>query len=191
MLLAKNDHRPAVRSTYLVPLLKLHTDCRKGSVSDVSGVVGVLGFKLRKLTTIAAPFAAAEAALAAGAHRGTDCASLASAIGDEATGHLHSSGGRYQRVVRFSPPLTAELALAAIQHSLPGKVHVVYALTASACQQAIYMGPALGRYYGNAELGAFVELTSGAGVGHTRYDAKQVDRARITPLGRIGGEPCT
>jgi hypothetical protein len=88
--------------------------------------------------------------------------------------------------------VTADLALASIVHFLlPGKVHVVYALKAFSCQQAIFMGPGLARKYGNPDLGAFVELTSGQGVGHGKYDANQVDRARITPFGRVGGQPCT
>jgi hypothetical protein len=94
--------------------------------------------------------------------------------------------------VRFFPALTADLALVSIVHSLlPGRVRVGYSLKAAQCQQAIYLGSALGSDLGNASLGAFVELTSGDGVGHTPYDAKHVDRARITPLGRIGGQPCT
>lgn len=105
---------------------------------------------------------------------------------------LVSSGRVLTMYEVFSPPLTAQLALASIRHSLlPGKVRLVYALTAAQCQQAIYMGSTLGRLIGNSTLGAFVELTSGGGVGRSRFDPVRVDRARITPLGRIGGEPCT
>lgn len=105
---------------------------------------------------------------------------------------LSTSGRVFSVVRRFRTPLTAPLALASIERSLlPGKVHVVYALKAAECQQAIYMGPALASLFGNPSLGAFVELSSGKGVGRTHYDPKRVDRARITPLGRIGGEPCT
>jgi hypothetical protein len=92
----------------------------------------------------------------------------------------------------FSPPVSATIALASIRRALlPGAVRVGYALTARECQQAIYLGHTLGTLLGSRTLGAFVELSSGRGVGRTRYDADLVDRARITPLGRIGGEPCT
>jgi hypothetical protein len=88
--------------------------------------------------------------------------------------------------------VSAKLALAQIVHDLlPGRVHSAYVLNAAQCQQAIYLGSQLGGLLHSASLGAFVELTSGGGVGHTPYDDEQVDRARITPLGAIGGEPCT
>jgi hypothetical protein len=105
---------------------------------------------------------------------------------------LSTSGRVFSVIRRFRTPLTAALALASIERSLlPGKVHVVYALTAAECQQAIYMGPTLGALFGNSSLGAFVELSTGKGVGRTHYDKNKVNRARITPLGRIGGQPCT
>jgi hypothetical protein len=111
--------------------------------------------------------------------------------GDDAY-RLSGAGRVFTLAERFSPPVTSQLALASIERSLlPGKVHVAYALKAAQCQQAIFMGPTLGKLFGNSGLGAFVELSSGKGVGHTPYDADQVDRARITPLGKIGGEPCT
>ncbi|HEX3707928.1 MAG TPA: hypothetical protein VHV76_14980 [Mycobacteriales bacterium] len=103
-----------------------------------------------------------------------------------------SSGRVYSMVERFSPPLAADLVLASIENSLmPGQVHAVYELKAAQCQQVIFMGPGLAAEFGNSSLGAFVELSSGNGVGRTPYDADRVDKARITPLGRIGGEPCT
>jgi hypothetical protein len=190
--LAKQDHRRPVRATYLTPLHRLHQRCLEASPNAVAGVVSVLGFEIRKLRAIGAPFAAAEAAMSAGAHLRTDCGALGDAIGKEVGGRLNFSGSLYSGFVRFSPTLTADLALASIRSSLlPGTVRVVYALKAFSCQQAIFMGPALGRKYRNSSEGAFVELTSGKGVGHGKYDANRVNRARITPLGRIGGQPCT
>lgn len=192
LALAAQDHQPPRKAAYLAPLQRLHRDCRDGSPTAVSRAVFGLAAGLRGLGDLAAPGAAAAASLAAAAPRGADCAAVATAIRREVTGKLHLSGSLSSGIVQFSPPLTAELALAAIRHSLlPGKVHVVYALTASTCQQAIFMGPALGRRYRNPSLGAFVQLTSGRGVGHAHYDANRVDRARITPLGRIGGQPCS
>lgn len=95
-------------------------------------------------------------------------------------------------VERFDPPVSATLALAQITHDLlPGSVRVVYTLHTGQCQQAIYLGSKLGGLLHSSSLGAFVELTSGGGVGHTHYDDLAVDRARITPLGAIGGQPCT
>lgn len=105
---------------------------------------------------------------------------------------LFSSGQVTSMVERFNPPVSADLALAEIVHDLlPGKVHSVYTLMTGQCQQAIYLGSELGGLLHSSSLGAFVELTSGGGVGHTKYDAQQVNRARITPLGAIGGQPCT
>lgn len=93
---------------------------------------------------------------------------------------------------RFDPPVSQPVALAVvIRDLLPGKLHVVYALHAAQCQQEIYAGPALGRLTGSPDEGAFVELTSGKGVGKTPYDPKRVDRARLTPGSAIGGQPCT
>lgn len=184
----------ARRAVYLRPLRQLRERCTDRSVGGIADAVeivasGITGNRLE----IHAPHAAAAAVLVADAPRHTDCHQLALQIlRGVASAHLHTSGSTYRRFVRFSPPLTAELALAAIRHALlPGKVNVVYALKAFSCQQAIYMGPALGRQYGNPGLGAFVELTSGKGVGHGKYDANRVDRARITPLGPVGGQPCT
>ncbi|HWC35955.1 MAG TPA: hypothetical protein VG650_14155 [Mycobacteriales bacterium] len=192
MRFARTDGRPARRAIYLTPLLKLHRDCSDGSVPAVTGVVAGLADDLGVLKTLPSRVAVAEAAIAASVGPGSNCTAEADAIDAEVTGHLHWSGGLSAGVVRFSPPLSAELALAAIQHSLlPGRVRVVYALKAFSCQQAVFMGPALGRRYGNADLGAFIELTSGHGVGHGKYDANRVNRARVTPLGRIGGQPCT
>ncbi|MGN6475442.1 MAG: hypothetical protein ACTHK4_17575 [Mycobacteriales bacterium] len=158
----------------------------------IGAAVAVLGDSLAAAHLVPAPYAAAERALAAAATRRAICIPLATRLRREIGGRLERSGSLYSEVVRFSPPLTAELALAAIRHSLlPGRVRVVYGLTAYSCQQAIYMAPALGRRYRNPSLGAFVELTSGRGVGHGKYDANRVDRARITPWGRVGGQPCT
>jgi hypothetical protein len=190
--LAKADHQPARKSVYLAPLRTLQTHCRDSSLTALGTAVSGLALDLAAMKLVPAPDAAAEAALAAAAGQGTDCGALADAMRQEVDGRLRGSRSLYSGSIRFAPPLTAEVALAVIRHSLlPGQVHVVYALTAYSCQQAIYMGPALGRKYGNSSLGAFVELTSGHGVGHGRYDANRVDRARITPLGRIGGQPCT
>lgn len=193
MDLAHEDGKPARRSVYLRPLQRLQRRCVDPAAGAVGAAVEDLAHVIQNLRLpVAAPRAAAEAALAVRVRRGSSCSTLANVIGEQVSGRLHRSGNLYLRVVRFSPPLTAELALAAIRHSLlPGRAHVVYALNAFSCQQAIYMGRALGRSYGNASLGAFVELTSGRGVGHGKYDAKRVNRARITPLGRIGGQPCT
>lgn len=103
-----------------------------------------------------------------------------------------SAGQVSSLIERFDPPISAKFALAqVVRDLLPGKVHSAYTLRTGQCQQAIYLGPALGGLLHNSALGAFVELSSGGGVGHTRYDPLQVDRARITPLGAIGGEPCT
>ncbi|HVT22468.1 MAG TPA: hypothetical protein VHE57_13890, partial [Mycobacteriales bacterium] len=162
-----------------------------GAPPAVGQAVEALAHPLVAAHLVPAPRAAAAAALAATAARGSNCSAVARSIGREVSRRPHSSGSRYFRIVRFSPPLTAELALASIvRFLLPGKVHVVYALKAFSCQQAIFMGAALGRQYGNPSLGAFVQLTSGRGVGRSRYDANRVNRARITPFGRIGGQPC-
>jgi hypothetical protein len=191
--LAHEDHKPARQSVYLRPMQQLLDRCAGGSVSSVADAVeivasGITGNRLE----VEAPHAAAAAVLVANSHHRTNCGRLARHILAEiASSHLRGSGNLYRGFVRFSPPLTAELVLASIKHVLlPGKLHVVYALKAFSCQQAIFMGPALGRRYGNPSLGAFVELTSGAGVGHGKYDANRVNRARISPLGRIGGQPC-
>ena len=147
---------------------------------------------LQALQLVTAPDAVALAALAAGVRLDANCSALATSIGKEVSGHLDGTGNRYLRTVRFSPHLTADLALAAIAHSLlPGRVHVVYELKGFSCQQAIFMGPEIAKLYGNPDLGAFVELTSGKGVGYGKYDADRVNKARITPLGRRGGQPCT
>lgn len=192
--LAREDGVPARRAVYLRPVRRLHNRCTDAAVARIANAVeivasGITGNRLE----VHAPHAAAAAVLVADAPRHTNCHHLALRILREiASAHRHASGSTYRRLVRFSPPLTAELALAAIRHALlPGKVRVVYALRAFSCQQAIYMGPAIGRRYRNSNLGAFVELTSGRGVGHGRFDANRVDRARITPLGRVGGQPCT
>jgi hypothetical protein len=105
---------------------------------------------------------------------------------------LLSSGQVTSLIERFDPPISAGFALAQVTHDLlPGKVHVVYRLHTGQCQQTIYLGRQLGALLHDPGLGAFVELTSGRGVGHTHYDDQRVDRARITPLGAIGGEPCS
>jgi hypothetical protein len=192
--LAAEDAKPARRSTYLVPLQRLHRDCQLGSPLDVKSVVESL---VKPLATegISAPRAAAEAVLAAEVARGGDCTALAAQLAAEIEGPSTSPSGTWDgstTVVRFSPPLTADVALATVRHVvLPGQEHTVYTLTAEECQQAVYLGSELAKLTGSSTLGAFVELTSGGGVGHTRYDAAQVDRARITVLGAIGGEPCT
>lgn len=192
MQLASEDRQPPRKGVYLAPLQRLRRDCALSDPAAVRDAVEEIASPLLSARADRAPRAAAEAVLAADVHRGSDCAALAAAIGREVGGHLHGSRSLYSGVLRFAPPLTADLALVAIRRALlPGSVHVVYALKADSCQQAIFMGPALGRRYRNSGLGAFVELTSGAGVGHGRYDANRVDRARITPLGRVGGQPCT
>lgn len=189
--LAKADHHPARKATYLVPLQTLHSRCSDGTVSGLGTDVNLLSHDLAETRLVAAPNAAAEAALASEAKRGASCAALATSIRREVIGPLRGTRSLYSGWLRFSPPLTAELALAAIRHGLKfGKVRVVYSLTAYSCQQEIFMGPAIARRYRNPDLGAFVQLTSGRGVGHGKYDANRVDRARISPLGRIGGQPC-
>jgi hypothetical protein len=103
-----------------------------------------------------------------------------------------SSGQVTSLVEHFDPPISAQFALAQITRDLlPGKVHLVYRLHTGQCQQEIYLGPQLGALLHNPGLGAFVELTSGGGVGHTKYDDLRVNRARITPLGAVGGQPCS
>jgi hypothetical protein len=105
---------------------------------------------------------------------------------------LLSSGQVTSLVERFDPPIAANFALAQIiRDLLPGKVHVVYRLRTGQCQQAIYLGRQLGALLHDTSLGAFVELTSGGGVGRSHYDVHRVDRARISPLGAVGGQPCT
>jgi hypothetical protein len=160
-------------------------------VSKLDGTLYSFGPDFKANESFAAPFAAAEAALVTGARPGENCHALLGAYVREINGRLHGRTSLYAGDLRFDPPLRADLALAAIRHSLlPRNVHVVYALKAYSCQQAIFMGPALGRKYRNPNLGAFVELTSGRGVGHGKYDPNRVNRARITPWGRIGGQPC-
>ena len=189
--MAQVDGRPARKATYLKPLTLLVRRCADRSLDDVRGAVVSLVGELRDLPGVTAPAASAESVLVAAAHRGTDCAKLAATIGREVTGRAHITGSTFLRTARFSPSLTAELALSTIRHSLHfGKVRVVYSLKAYSCQQEIFMGPSIARQYGNPDLGAFVELTSGKGVGHGKYDARRVNRARITPFGRIGGQPC-
>ncbi|HVT63538.1 MAG TPA: hypothetical protein VHD81_00095 [Mycobacteriales bacterium] len=189
--LAAADHRPPRKATYLRPLRRLGQLCRNGSVSDLDATVVRFGADLKAVDVVATPFAAAEAALVAGARRGQDCNALLDAYVKQINGRLHGSTSLYSGRIQFAPPMTADLALAAIRHSvLPGPEHSVYDLKAFSCQQAIFMGPAIARKYGNPNLGAFVRLTSGKGVGHGKYDAKRVNLARISPLGRIGGQPC-
>jgi hypothetical protein len=190
--LAHADGKPPRKATYLRPLRQLQQVCADPAPTALAQAVAtVTAAIMGERLLVAAPRAAAAAELAAEARHGANCAALGRTIAKSLAGRLAGSASLYSGHLRFSPPLTSELALASIEHSvLPGKVHVVYALTAYSCQQAIFMGPALGRRYGNAGLGAFVELTSGNGVGHGKYDANRVNRARITPLGRIGGQPC-
>jgi hypothetical protein len=104
---------------------------------------------------------------------------------------VSSAGQVTSMVERFDPPVSASLALAQVERDLlPGKVHSVYSLHTRQCQQAIYLGSELGRLLHSSSLGAFVQLTSGGGVGKTHYDELQVNRVRITPLGAVGGQPC-
>jgi hypothetical protein len=105
---------------------------------------------------------------------------------------LLSSGQVTSMVERFDPPVAATLALKQIIHDLmPGNVHAAYTLATGQCRQVIYLGSQLGGLLHNSSLGAFVELSSGGGVGRTPYDDLRVSRARITPLGAVGGQPCT
>lgn len=93
---------------------------------------------------------------------------------------------------RFDPPVSQAVALAVVLRELvPGTVHSVYELHADECQQEIYTGKQLGALTGSESTGVFVELTSGQGVGKTKYDARSVNQARLTPGGAIGGQPCT
>jgi hypothetical protein len=158
-------------------------------------VVESLVRPLQATGAIRAPRAEAEAALAAAAHRHANCYALATQLTAEIDKPSVSPAGPWHgqtTYVRFAPAVTADVALAAIRHVvLPGTEHSVYALTADECQQAVFLGTELAKVTGSSTLGAFVELTSGNGVGHTPYDAKRVDTARITVLGAIGGEPCT
>ncbi|HVV13693.1 hypothetical protein [Amycolatopsis sp.] len=193
--LAAEDSRPARRATYLVPLLRLRRVCKANSPPDVVAVVESLAKPLQATGVIGAPRAAAEAVLASDAFPGERCDRLAARLAAEITRPPASPAGSWNAqttYLHFSPPLTAEIALAAIRHAvLPGPEHLVYALTAAQCQQAVYLGPQLAKRTGSSSLGAFVELTSGRGAGRTRYAARRVDEARITVLGAIGGEPCT
>lgn len=93
---------------------------------------------------------------------------------------------------RFDPPVSQPVALAVVLRELvPGTVHAVYELRAAECQQEIYAGKQLGALTGSESTGVFVELTSGSGVGRTKYDARAVSRARLSPGGAVGGQPCT
>lgn len=186
---------PARKPIYLRPLQRLHHRCTADSVSDVGTAVETLAIELAADRLIPAPRAGAAAVLAADVGRSMSCYALAKKLAREldrpaVSGHHEWHGQTL--ALHFAPTLTAPLALALIRHSLlPGKVHVVYSLRAAECQQTIYMGRKVGVLIGNPYLGAFVELSSGRGVGKTKYDASRVDHARITQLGAIGGEPCT
>ncbi|HWA65102.1 MAG TPA: hypothetical protein VG899_01870 [Mycobacteriales bacterium] len=192
--LAGEDSRPARRLAYLAPLLRLQRHCTDADPVALKAVVERLAVSLGVLG-VTAPRAAAEAVLAADASRNTNCGALTARITRELGKPAVASRGRWDggtTYLTFAPTVTAAVALAVIRRRLlPGPEHQVYALTASGCQQAVYLGPALARLTGSSALGAFVELTSGHGVGRTRYDAARVDRARITVLGAIGGQPCT
>lgn len=192
---AAADGRPARKSVYLAPLQQLQRRCAPGDVASVGTAVETLAIGLASDRLAGAPRAAAAAVLAADAGRATDCYRLARSIRSE----LDRRSAPPRRVWRgqtvyrrYAPTLTSDLALASLIRSLlPGKVHVAYSLHAAQCQQVIYMGRKLAERIGSTYLGAFVELASGRGVGKTRYDASRVDRARVSLLGAIGGEPCT
>lgn len=193
--LAAFDGQPPRKSVYLSPLRRIDRNCRHSSISAIGFAVDQLAGGISATHLVDAPNAAAEAVLAADLRRGEDCIHLGYQIAKE----LRSPGGSpghewtgQTMDLQLSPPLTATLALASIRNVvLPGPERIGYALTAADCQQAVYFGPKLAALTGSPDLGAFVELSSGGGVGHTRYDARQVDRARITTLGRIGGQSCT
>jgi hypothetical protein len=193
--LAGEDRQPARRGTYLVPLERLHRDCRNDEPSEIKAVVESLVTPLQATGTIRAPRAESAAVLAADAHAYTNCYSLAAQLGAEIDKPSVSPAGAWKgqtTYVHFAPAVTADIALAAIRNVvLSGSEHPVYTLTADECQQVVYLGSELARVTGSSSLGAFVELSSGAGVAHTPYDANRVDTARITVLGAIGGEPCT
>jgi hypothetical protein len=193
--LAAEDNQPARRGTYLVPLRRLRRSCRNDDPRDVMAVVESLVTPLQATGTIRAPRAESAAVLAADAHHDANCYSLAAHLTTEIDQPAVSPPGPWKgqtTVVHFAPAVTSAIALAAIRHVvLPGAEHPVYSLAADECQQAVYLGSDLAKVTGSSTLGAFVELSSGAGVGLTPYDAKRVDHARITVLGAIGGEPCT
>jgi hypothetical protein len=93
---------------------------------------------------------------------------------------------------RFDPPVSQAVAVQIVLRDLvPQPVHSVYSLQAAQCDQQIFEGSALGKLTGSTSNGVFLELTSGAGVGKTKYDAAAVDQVRLTPGGAIGGQPCT
>lgn len=93
---------------------------------------------------------------------------------------------------RFDPPVTQSIAVEVVLRDLvPQPVHLVYSLQTAQCDQQIFVGSALGKLTGSTSTGVFLELTSGAGVGKTNYDAAAIDRVRLTPGGAIGGQPCT
>jgi hypothetical protein len=189
--LAAEDGVPPRKSVYLRPLQTLRQRCTEHSPDAIADAVHDLTHGVTALGVRRTPSLVALRALTAAVRPNTSCSARVKAIGREILGRLDRSGSRYATTIRFSPPLTADLALAMIRHALfPGRVHVVYALRAYSCQQAIYMGPPTTRLYGNPDLGAFVKLTSGRGVGHGKYDANRVNLARVGPLGRHGGQPC-
>jgi hypothetical protein len=193
--LAAEDDQPARRGTYLAPLLRLHRQCAINSPLDVMAIVESLVKPLQTTGAVRAPRAEAAAALAADVQRDANCYGLAAKLTLEIARPSVTPAGRWDgqtTYVRFSPALTAGVALAVVRHVvLAGAEHQVYALTAQECQQAVYLGADLAKVTGSSSLGAFVELTSGRGVGRSRYDASRIDTARITVLGAIGGEPCT
>jgi hypothetical protein len=193
--LAAEDNQPARRATYLVPLQRLARNCMNDDPADVMAVVGSLVNPLQSTGSIRAPRAEAAAVLAADARPHGNCHTLAAQLTAEIETPSVSPAGLWTgqtTYVHFAPAVTAGIALAAIRHVvLPGDERTVYSLTADECQQAVYLGSELAKVTGSSALGAFVELTSGRGVGHTSYDAKRVATARITVLGAIGGEPCT
>jgi hypothetical protein len=93
---------------------------------------------------------------------------------------------------RFYPPVSQATAVAVVLRDLvPQPAHSVYTLQAAQCDQQIFAGDALGKLTGSTGVGVFLELTSGRGVGKTKYDATAVDQVRLTPGGAIGGQPCT
>jgi hypothetical protein len=93
---------------------------------------------------------------------------------------------------RFDPPVSQSVAVAVVLRDLvPQPVHSVYSLQAAQCDQQIFEGRALGKLTGDTSVGVFLELSSGKGVGKTKYDATAVDQVRLSPGGAIGGQPCT
>ncbi|HVS69573.1 MAG TPA: hypothetical protein VHE56_13550, partial [Mycobacteriales bacterium] len=75
-LLAAEDRRPARKSVYLAPLRQLRRSCQDGAPPAVGQAVEALAHPLVAAHLVPAPRAAAAAALAATAARGSNCSAV-------------------------------------------------------------------------------------------------------------------